>query len=78
MNVNVRAKFKCHSIEEIQGAKIVKLQAVYSNDPNSPNYSWSTATPSASLQMTITNPVAFEQFKVGEEYFLDFRDRETA
>jgi O-acetylhomoserine/O-acetylserine sulfhydrylase-like pyridoxal-dependent enzyme len=34
----------------------VLLQPVYSDKKDSPNYSWSQATPSGELKMTITNP----------------------
>ena len=33
--------------------------------------SWSKATPSGKLEMTITNPAAMEGLKVGKDYFLD-------
>lgn len=32
---------------------------------------WSKATPSGRLEMTITNPQAMEHLKVGKDYFLD-------
>lgn len=36
------------------------------------NREWSSATPGGSMQMTITNPAALEQFVVGEEYLARF------
>lgn len=50
----------------------VKLQAVYSNDPESPNYSYSKATPSGEVTLMITNPGAFEQFAIGQTFDIDF------
>ena len=50
----------------------IKLQPVYDGDPASPNYSWSKATPSGEVTMQITNPAAYEQFKPGRCYFVDF------
>jgi hypothetical protein len=52
--------------------KQVKLKAVYSNNPDSPNYSFSKATPSADLSMFISNPEAFAYFEGGGEYLLTF------
>ena len=67
----VRAKFTVISIEEFVGCRVVKLAAVYSSDSKSPNYTWSKATPTGKLEMTITNPAAYTQFAVGREYFLE-------
>jgi hypothetical protein len=50
----------------------VNLSAVYSDDKSSENYSYSKATPSANLSMTITNPDAVEFFEPGAEYVLTF------
>lgn len=50
----------------------VKLQAVYSEDQASPNYSFSQATPQGEVSMMITNPVAFEQFAIGQTFDIDF------
>lgn len=68
--MSVRAKFRCNSITEFEHGKQVKLNAVYGNGKE--NESWSKATPSGALEMTITNPEAYKQFEVGKEYFLDF------
>lgn len=53
-------------------SKQVKLSAVYSNDPTSPNYSFSQATPTANVTMFISNPDAFAFFEGGGEYLLTF------
>jgi hypothetical protein len=71
----VRAKFRCTAIK----------QAIGWNGPNSlvdvvelspgtgpGNEEWSKYTPAGKLEMTITNPDAISQFKVGEYYFVDF------
>lgn len=50
----------------------VKLQAVYSDDKGSPNYSFSQATPSGEISLMITNPAAFEQFAIGQTFDIDF------
>lgn len=69
----VRAKFRVEAVQDIgEASKSVTLRAVYSDDKESANYSWSKWTPSGELRMSITNPDAFNQFELGAEYFLDF------
>lgn len=46
----------------------VGMRAVYSEDPKSPNYSYSVNTPHAELTTTITNSNVFDFFEEGEEY----------
>lgn len=70
--MKVLAKFKVHAIEAHQGCRVVRMRPVYSDDPNSPNYSWSVATPSGDISMSITNPAAYEQFEVDGEYTVSF------
>jgi hypothetical protein len=50
----------------------VNLAAVYSSDPESENYSYAKATPTANLSMTITNPEAIGFFEPGAEYVVTF------
>lgn len=47
----------------------VELSAVAGSPGNE---SWSSATPSGRLEMTISNPDAAEQFELGEHYLLRF------
>lgn len=49
----------------------VTLQAVYGGDDDKANAEWSRWTPSGELRLTITNPAAYEQFKLGKAYFVD-------
>jgi len=78
--MSVQAKFRLHYVQRSQNAdsslpdtsRTLHFSAVYSSDPASENYSWSTATPGANLSMTVTNPAAFEQFEQGAEYILTF------
>jgi hypothetical protein len=48
------------------------LHPVYSPDPTTENYAFWNATPGGQLQMTITNPSAFDFFQEGAEVYLDF------
>jgi len=76
----VQARFICQTVTawESGNGKSVVLQAVVSDDPNSPNYSFSQATPSARVEMAITNPDAFEQFQEGRVYDAYFEALEEA
>lgn len=69
--MSVKAKFQCSfkSLpvnENIQ----VNFHAVYGNGAE--NKEWSKYTPSATLQMFISNPDAYNKFEVGKEYYLTF------
>ena len=50
----------------------VTLNAVYSSDPDSENYSFSKATPVGQITLGITNPDAFDTFASGGEFIVDF------
>jgi hypothetical protein len=49
---------------------------VYSADKESPNYTYSQATPQASMRLVITNPEAFEQFEPLKIYDVVFTPHE--
>lgn len=66
--MTVSARMKCNEIKINEYGHTVKLNAVYSSDKESPNYSFSQATPNAEFTLLITNPGAYEQFKVGVTY----------
>ena len=76
----VRAKCRVTGIHEstsITGdgnvqQKTVTLQPVYGGKDDEANKDWSRWTPSGELRLTITNPDAYEQFKLGKAYFVDF------
>lgn len=76
----VTAKFDVQSVTEhawtqtYKGEQVhprtVKLCAVYGEGAE--NKSWSEATPSGSIEMLVTNPAAFEQFKLGAKVLISF------
>lgn len=78
MKHKIRAKVNVNSVQEGFGpddekvSESVNFHAVYSDDPNDPNYEWSEATPHLSGDMTINNPKAFNFFQRDQEYYLDF------
>ncbi|WP_431860055.1 hypothetical protein [Azospirillum sp.] len=68
----VTAKMRCHYIQAGDSHRTVHLHPVYDSDPNGPNASWSKATPSGQVSLTITNPGAYERFEEGKEYMVTF------
>lgn len=72
----IRAKFKVMSVTTQGENEVVKMNAVYSADPDDPNHSWSKYTPWGELSMGITNPSAQGQLVQGEEFFIDFTKAE--
>lgn len=72
---DTQAKMRCNrnsSTVWSEDVHEVWLTAVYDPDPGSPNFVWSKATPSASCQLTITNPDAFAVFEPNAEYLVTF------
>lgn len=77
----VRAKCRVTSRHEFTdrgpGSEIrsvqVTLQPVYEEGSNE---QWSKYTPDGELRLSITNPEAYEQFKLGKAYFVDFTPAE--
>jgi hypothetical protein len=80
--MQVRAKFRCNSIEQFGGTnKKVRLQPVtaYSGSPSDASEEdrafWA-ATPSGSLEMHVSNPSAADYFEIGKSYYLTFEAAE--
>lgn len=81
--MNIKAKMKVSHVEENKSTdgqtkygELVVLNAVYSEDPQSENYSFSQATPSATVSLFISNPSAYGAFEVDKEYYVDFSPAE--
>jgi hypothetical protein len=73
------AKVRCSSKTKNEGfdGTAFRFDAVYSSDPSSENKSFTDATPSLSLNMTISDgKPAADQFEEGKEYYLDFTPAE--
>jgi hypothetical protein len=81
----MRAKMRCDEVTDVKygpagedgkptkSAEYVRLNAVYGKD-GSANASWSKATPSGQVTITISNPDAWGHFKTGGFYFVDFSE----
>ena len=77
--VTMRAKMRVVSADRPTGAtcEILRFSAVgsvfpYPDDGSDENNTFAKWTPSADLNMTVTNPDLFGKIQVGEEYYLDF------
>lgn len=71
--MNIIAKMVCESSVNPTGDReTIRLRAVYSDSPE--NKTFSEATPSAHLEMNITNKSAMGEFKEGVEYYVRFQD----
>lgn len=66
---DVRAKFYVTEVGRTGYAGKVVLAAVTRGEDNKV---WSQATPSGGITLSIKNELAFEQFDVGDEFFVDF------
>lgn len=72
--MTIRAKFTVCSITQHywnKDARTIKLQPMY--DTSIPeDQRFEKATPSGSLEMTVTNPAALDQLALGETFYVDF------
>lgn len=74
--MSVRAKFRCHSVEDYGQSKKVNMAPVYEGSlgENDENRRFTVATPSGALWMTVDNPNASIQFVPGRDYYLEFKE----
>jgi hypothetical protein len=70
--VTVRAKFQLTAIKTFDyGGQELTFSTRYDNTiPEDQRFQ--KATPTGSITMLVDNPVALEQFKMGESYYVDF------
>jgi len=71
---NVRARMVCTAKTPHEGYTEIALDALYDSDEShaKTNASWSEATPSGRVTMTITNPAAVDAFELNRAYYIDF------
>jgi len=73
----VKAKFHCEQVTRTEwGAEVPKFRAVYTGTPEDNSYS--QATPSASMELTVTNPAVHGFFVPGKEYYLQITQVDAA
>jgi len=68
--MSVRAKFKCHSIDEQNQANTIRLEPVIDGSPE--NESFFRWTPGGEITLQCLNESATRQFVAGAEYYVDF------
>ena len=71
---DMRAKFTLNKVERVQGYEIFHFNAQYSD--NKEDNTYSKATPSATLQMCVTNKALFGKFNPGDKFYVDFNKAE--
>ena len=70
---STRCKFRCNSIiPQSNESVVVNLSAVMSDDPESENGKFWTATPSGQTTLWINNPAGAAVFEQGKDYYVDF------
>lgn len=75
----IQAKMVCEKIMSYgyqnhgKNQEEVTLAAVYSDDEDDPNYSYSKATPQGHLELTVDNEDAWGYFEPGVEYVVEIR-----
>lgn len=72
----IRGKFTCTKVVSTSYGKEVGFWALYSNSPEDNSYS--AATPSGHITMTVSNPAAQDFFVEGRAYYLDFTQVSSA
>jgi hypothetical protein len=73
----MRAKLQLNRIEQFATCETLHFNAVcksggYPADGSDEDNTYAKFSPSATLQIQITNPALLGQFKVGEKYYVDF------
>jgi hypothetical protein len=72
--MSVRGKFQLQSSAEHYWSPMLRTLkfAAVSNNDTPENERFHRATPSGTIEMSVDNPAALEQFKVGDTYYIDF------
>ena len=68
MEKKILAKLHCESVLVVENGRTAKFRAVYGDSEE--NKTFSKYTPSASLEMYVTNPAAFDAFEPGRDYLV--------
>ena len=70
--MSIKAKVKVIMIMHSKGQSEVHLTPVTADSEE--NKSWSKYTPSGLIKFNITNPDAVAQFKIDQEYVVEFKE----
>lgn len=67
----IRAKFQVNEVAKTRYGTSLRAQPVYSDKEGSENKKFWEASPSGSFEVTGTKPGIFDDFKPGDEFYLD-------
>lgn len=70
--MSIKAKFKVTTVKHVDwsdAVRVIELSAVTSGSKE--NADWSKWTPAGSISLTIDNPVASDQLKLGSEVYVE-------
>ncbi len=59
-------------VEGAEELRTIVLVPVYDPEPGSENHTFWQATPSGQIMLGTVNPAAWQQFELGEEFYIDF------
>lgn len=68
----MRGKFNVDTVEKVKHAETIKLSAVYGGSTNAEDNTYSAATPSGSITMTVTNKELWGKINPGDRFYVDF------
>jgi hypothetical protein len=73
---NIARHLRGHHDEDgeyiVDEAQTITLTPVYSEDPDSENRLFWEATPAGKIELNTVNREAWEQFELGQEFYIDF------
>jgi len=75
--MNITAKIEVQEVKLTTYSEEVLARPVMSSGPNDPNNSFSSATPSGEIKLSITNKAAWGAFRPGKKYFVMFEEELT-
>lgn len=70
--MKMRAKLQIESVTKTTYGETLKFHAVYTGDKNREDNTFAAATPSANLEMQISNKELHGKFAPGQKFYLDF------
>ncbi len=70
----MRAKVQVETVNSSRYSDEVTMTAVYTNDKNKEDNTFSEATPNASFKMTISNKALHGKIRPGQKFYVDFTE----
>lgn len=76
--MTIQAKIEVQEVKLTGYSEEILARPVYSSDKNDPNFSFSAATPSGEIKLSITNKNAWGAFRPGKKYLVTFEEETPA